>query len=70
MAALIWPVIAIVVLLALWFVFGAKKTRDQAQMERALPDDPHERRQAELEHLRREHAEADPMRTQHPARRP
>lgn len=70
MAALTWPIIAIVILLALWFVFGAKKTRDQARMDRALPDDPYERREAELGHLRREHAEADPARTTHPARRP
>jgi len=70
MGALIWPVVAIVVLLLLWFAFGAKKVRDQAKFERSLPDDPYERREAELDHLRREHADADPARTEHPARRP
>lgn len=70
MAALIWPIIAIVVLLLLWFAFGAKKVRDQATMERTLPDDPYARREAELAHLKQEHEAADPAHTEHPARRP
>lgn len=70
MAAFIWPVIAIIVLLLLWFAFGAKRVRDQATMERTLPDDPYERREAELAHLKQEHEAADPAHTEHPARRP
>jgi len=69
-AALIVPVVAAAMLAVVWFVFFAKRTREQAARDRALPDDPYERRQTELADLRREHEEADPARTEHPARRP
>jgi hypothetical protein len=69
-AALIVPVLALVALLAIWFVFFAKRTRDQARRDAELPDEPYARRQEELAQLRAEHEQADPERTQHPARRP
>jgi hypothetical protein len=69
-AALIFPVVAAAMLAVIWFVVFAKRTREQAARDQALPDDPYERRQTELEDLRREHEEADPARAQHPARRP
>ena len=69
-AALIVPVLALVALLAIWFVFFAKRTRDRARNDAMLPDEPYARRQEELAQLRAEHEAADPERTQHPARRP
>jgi len=69
-AALIVPVLALVALLVIWFVFFAKRTRDQARHDAALPDEPYARRQEELSQLRDQHELADPERTEHPARRP
>jgi cbb3-type cytochrome oxidase subunit 3 len=69
-AALIVPIVAILMLAVVWFVYGAKRTRDQAKLDASLPDEPRGRRAAELDQLRTEHAEADPALTQHPARRP
>jgi hypothetical protein len=69
-AALIFPLAVVIILLVCWFVFGAKKTRDQARSDRTLPVDPAERRDEELARLRAEHSESDPALTQHPARRP
>lgn len=69
-AALILPIVVLVILLACWFAFGAKKTRDQARDDATLPVDPYERRQEELVRLRAEHAQNDPALTEHPARRP
>jgi hypothetical protein len=69
-AALIVPLVVAVMLAVVWFVFFAKKTRDQARRDQALPDEPYARRQEELAQLRAEHEEADPARTRHPARRP
>lgn len=69
-AALILPLVVFAGLLVIWFVYFAKRTRDQAERDRALPDEPYARREEELRQLRAEHAEADPARTTHPARRP
>ena len=69
-AALILPLIVIAALAVVWFVFFAKKTRDQAQRDRDLPDEPYARLQEELARLRADHEGSDPARTQHPARRP
>ena len=69
-AALILPLVVIVMLAAVWFAFGARKTRQQARLDETLPPDPYARRVEERDRLRQEHAEADPALTQHPARRP
>jgi hypothetical protein len=69
-AALIVPLVALVMLAVLWFTFFAKKTRDQAKADQELPDEPYARREEELRRLRDEHAQSDPAMTQHPARRP
>jgi hypothetical protein len=69
-AALIVPVVVVVMLLVVWVAFGARKTRQQAKLDETLPDEPYARRQEEIARLRDEHAEADPARTVHPARRP
>ena len=69
-AALILPVVVIVMLAVVWLAFGARKTRQQAKLDDTLPADPYARRQEEVTRLRQEHAEADPALTEHPARRP
>ena len=70
MGALFWPLMVVVGLAILWFVFGATKTRNQAKVEEELPTDPYARRQDEVARLREEHRQADPSLTKHPARRP
>ena len=69
-AALILPVVVVVMLAVVWFAFGARKTREQAKLDETLPVDPYSRRAEEASRLRQEHAEADPALTEHPARRP
>jgi hypothetical protein len=69
-AALILPLVVLVMLAVVWFAFGAHKTRQQSKLDETLPDDPYARREEEVARLREEHAEADPALTRHPARRP
>lgn len=69
-AALILPVVVLLVLALIWIGTAAKRTRDAARDEATLPLDPYERREEEKRRLVQEHAEADPERTVHPARRP
>lgn len=69
-AALIMPVIALLVLALIWILTAAKRTRDATREEATLPLDPYERREEELRRLVAEHDEAQPERTTHPARRP
>jgi hypothetical protein len=69
-AALIVPVIALLVLGLIWVATASKRARDAARADATLPDDPYERREEERRRLVQEHAEADPARTTHPARRP
>lgn len=69
-AALILPLVVLVMLAVVWFAFGAHKTRQQAELDETLPADPYQRRREEAARLRQEHAEADPALTQHPARKP
>jgi len=61
-AALIVPVVAIVMLLAIWFTVGARKTREQARRDETLPDEPYARRDEEARRLREHHAETEPPR--------
>jgi len=69
-AALVFPVVVLLVLALIWIVTAAKRTRDAARDEATLPLDPYERRQEEMRRLVQEHEEAEPERTTHPARRP
>lgn len=69
-AALIFPVVVAVMALAIWLLVGARKVRQQAKRDETLPDEPYARRDEEAARLLEDHAEADPTRTQHPARRP
>jgi hypothetical protein len=69
-AALVAPVVALIVLgliAALYFTRAAGKRR---QAEETLPDEPYARRAEEVRRLRADHAESDPARVTHPARRP
>jgi hypothetical protein len=69
-AALILPVVVLLILAVIWIATAAKRTREAARDEATLPLDPYERRQEELRRLVQEHEEAEPERTTHPARRP
>jgi len=59
-AALILPVVAILMLLVVWFTVGARKTREQAKRDETLPDEPYARRDEEARRLRDHHAEIEP----------
>jgi hypothetical protein len=67
---LVVPVVVFLILFTIWSISAAKKTKQAADADRTLPVDPYERRQEEIRRLKAEHAEADPARTEHPARRP
>lgn len=69
-AALVFPIVVVVMLLAVWLLFGARKTRQQAERDESLPVEPYARRAEEARRLRQDHSEADPALTEHPARRP
>ncbi|HET6818473.1 MAG TPA: hypothetical protein VFH66_14690 [Mycobacteriales bacterium] len=69
-AALIAPVVALLVLgliAAAYFTRAASKRR---RAEETLPDEPYARRAEEIRRLRTDHAESDPAHVTHPARRP
>ena len=69
-AALVAPVVALIVLgliAAAYFTRSASKAR---RAEATLPDEPYARKQEEIRRLREDHAESDPARVTHPARRP
>jgi hypothetical protein len=59
-AALIVPVLAILVALGIWMLFAVGKTSQARRAEDTLPLDPYERREEELSRLRQEHEEARP----------
>jgi hypothetical protein len=69
-AALIVPVLAIIVALGIWFAFAVGKNARARKAEETLPDEPYARREEEIRRLREEHEEARPERVTHPARRP
>ena len=69
-AALILPLVVLVMLAVVWLAFGVRKTKQQSELDESLPVDPYARRQEEVARLRQTHAEADPALTEHPARRP
>ena len=59
-AALIVPVVALLMLLVIWFAVGARKVRQQAKLDETLPDEPYARRDEEARRLREHHAETAP----------
>ncbi|MDQ1697295.1 MAG: hypothetical protein QOJ03_2648 [Frankiaceae bacterium] len=69
-AALIVPVLAILVAAALWLFFAVGKTSKAHHERKTLPDEPYARHEEELRRLRAEHEEARPENVTHPARRP
>jgi hypothetical protein len=69
-AALIFPIIALLIALAIWVVFAAGKTSKARKAEETLPDEPYARHEERVRRLRAEHEEARPENVTHPARRP
>jgi hypothetical protein len=69
-AALIVPVLAILVALAIWLVYAVGKTSRARREEATLPDEPYARHDEELRRLRAEHAEASPPDLGRPDLRP
>ena len=47
-AALILPLVVLVMLAVVWFAFGARKMRQQAKRDETLPADPYARRKQEI----------------------
>jgi hypothetical protein len=69
-AALILPVVVLVMLGIAWVIFVAGKHARARRAEATLPDEPYARRDEELRRLRADHAESDPSLVTHPERRP
>jgi hypothetical protein len=69
-AALIVPVLALLVAAVAWFFFAAGKTSQAHREEKTLPDEPYARREEEIRRLRADHEDARPENVTHPARRP
>lgn len=67
---LIAPIVIFVIAGAIWFVYFSGSVAREKRRMTELPDDPYERREAELGHLRADHEAARPENTTHPARRP
>lgn len=67
---LIAPIVIFVIAGAVWFVYFSGSVAKEKRRMAELPDDPYDRREAELEHLRADHEESRPEHTAHPARRP
>jgi hypothetical protein len=59
-AALIVPVLAIMVAFAVWLVFAVGKTSQARKAEETLPDEPYARHDEEVRRLREEHAASTP----------
>lgn len=64
------PIAAFIILFLVFGISAIRKTRQAVKDDETLPVDPYERRREEVRRLKTEHAEADPARTQGPARRP
>lgn len=69
-AALILPVVVLLIFAVIWIATAAKRTHDAARDDATLPVDPYERRAEEKRRLVQEHEAAEPENTAHPARRP
>ena len=67
---LIAPIVIFVIAGAIWFLYFSGSVAREKRRMAELPDDPYDRREAELEHMRADHAAAAPENTTHPARRP
>lgn len=61
-AALILPVVVLLILAVIWIVTAAKRTRDATHDDATLPVEPYARREEELRRLVREHEDANPAR--------
>jgi hypothetical protein len=59
-AALIVPVLAILVAIAIWLLFAAGKTSKARRDLETLPDEPYAREQEQIRRLKAEHEESRP----------
>lgn len=59
-AALIVPVLAILVAVGIWLIFAVGKTSQARRTEESLPADPYDRREEEIRRLKADHEEARP----------
>ena len=69
-AALVAPVVALLALGLIAFVYFTRSASKARRAEETLPDEPYARRQEEIRRLRSGHEESDPAQVTHPARRP
>ena len=69
-AALVAPVVALLALGLIAFVYFTRSASRARKAEESLPDEPYARRQEEIRRLRTGHEESDPAQVTHPARRP
>src|SRR3954447_4696365 len=69
-AALVAPVVALLVLGLIFAVYFTRSASKARRAEETLPDEPYARREEEIRRLRAGHEESDPSRVTHPARRP
>lgn len=67
---MIVPVLALIAIAVVWFVFASARARQGRAAEDTLPDEPYARREEEVRRLKAAHAAADPALTSHPERRP
>jgi hypothetical protein len=67
---LVVPVVVVVMLAVVWALYFGRSVRREREHLDTLPDEPYARRQQEIADLRAEHAQTDPAKTTHPARRP
>ena len=59
-AALIVPVLAIIVAMGIWLIFAAGKTAKARREMETLPDEPYAREQEQVRRLKAEHEESRP----------
>ena len=65
---LVAPIVIFVIAGVIWFVyFSGSVAREKHRLEE-LPDDPYERKEAQLQQMRADHEAAQPENAPHPAR--
>jgi hypothetical protein len=67
---LIAPIVIFVIAGAVWFVYFSGSVAREKRRMAELRDDPYDRREAELGHMRADHEAARPESASHPAQRP
>jgi len=62
---LVAPIVIFIIAGTIWFLYFSGAVARQRRRAAELPDDPYERREAELEHMRADHAEMRPENAPH-----